>query len=183
MLFNIKEYFDAAEEYPHKKELCKKYFHLVQPREGIDKITDMVFYKEYVSLFQTMPVQEPIDLETMFDCELLQQLVAGSFHSYGIFVINPAHNFSKFDFAIIVNHIDLEIKQFLHYLGGFDVLQLFEIFVEEQMTQAILREEDATKKAGIDNRRNQELSKWINCIDKLHFDIERTRYEAYLSED
>jgi hypothetical protein len=183
MLFNIQYFFDDLEANPDKSGVCQKYFALVQPRKGIDDIRKMLFYQEYVSLFKTMPIHIPSDLESDFDFMLLQQLVAASFSSVGTLMINTDHNFSKFDFDITVHQNDVTATKYLHELWGFQILRLFEIYVEEQMNLAIFRVEDELEKSGIDERRIELLSRWNNHTDQLHFDIERMKHEAYLMED
>lgn len=153
-------------EKAEKKETVEKYEKMFWPITG--DIKDQIWYKEYISQFAPLSYAFPDELADDFDWNLLSQLVAGSFSSDGSFdtqtaeanAENPSPEIWLPDFFIAVQSGDQHVVKKVSELRGFQILRLYEIYIEEQMNLQILIAEDENEKEAIMAQREARLSRW-----------------------
>lgn len=145
MLFNLIAYIEELREKEEKKETVLKYEKFFGPIEWT--IQDQIWYKEYVQHFETVNYKIPTELENDFDRKLLMQLVAASYSSEGTLDTQVSEG-ENYDFLITVASWDKVVVKKVSELRGFQILRLYEIYVEEQMNlQILIAEDDAEKKS------------------------------------
>ena len=143
MLFNFQSFIDEMREKDEKKEIVEKYENLYWPIQW--DIEDQLWYKEYLTKFDFVPFLTPDELGNDFDWNLLQKLVTGSFSSdYEL----------KFD-----ESGDQSVVKTVSELWSFQMLRLYEIYIEEQMNLQILKKEDESEQWAIDSEREMRLKK------------------------
>lgn len=162
MLFNFQMFVSELRENPDKKEVVTKYEKYFDAIEGT--IQDQLWYKDYMSKFNTIPYIVPAELVNDFDWNLLMQLIGGSFSSEGSLLKTDTGNY---EFVISVKSGDQTVIKKASELWGFQVLRLFEIYSEEQMNLQILIEEDKNEKEAIEAQRRILLPKWNSLITAI----------------
>ena len=105
-----------------------------------------------------MPYLVPEEIKADFDREVLIQLVAASFSSDGVF--DNQNGKDEADFVISVQSGDQVVVKKVSELRGFQILRLFEIYIEEQMNLQILIAEDEKEKEAILAQRDARLNRW-----------------------
>lgn len=155
MLFDFQAYIAELREKDEKKETVEKYEKFYGTVQWT--IEDQLRYKEYVSQFTPLTYLVPEEIKEDFDRKLLIQLVAASFSSDGVF--DNQNEKDQPDFVISVQSGDQVVVKKVSELWGFQILRLFEIYIEEQMNLQILIAEDEKEKEAIlaqrDARRNR----------------------------
>ena len=79
MLFNFQDFISNLKDNSEKKEVVSKYEKLVEKIP--ETIEECIWFKDYVSKFQTVKTKYPEDLKEDFNWDLLLQLIAASFSS------------------------------------------------------------------------------------------------------
>lgn len=149
-LFDYSAYFKRLKEHPIKpeeRETALKYEKLYGSQEGLT-LRDQPFYKDYLSLFKIpFQVSIPVDVQEDFDWDMLIRLILGSFSSrYSLELEdewrqNPGV-IPMIQLLITANSGEKDICKSLDELYSFQVIRLFEIYVNEQLDLAILKEEE-----------------------------------------
>lgn len=162
ILFNFQEFISEMREKEDKKEIVEKYEKLYGPLQG--DIYEQVWYTEYLSKFLPASFVTPEELGNDFDWDLLQKLVLGSFSSdYELkFDAEKGQN----ELYIAVKSGEQSVVKTVSELWSFQVLRLYEIYIEEQLNLHILRGEDQEEGA-IDAEREMRLKKWKAVLDTL----------------
>lgn len=75
-----------------------------------------------------------------FDWDLLLRLILGSFSSDYQLAMNEERNLN--DLIITVKNGDQSITKTIAELWSFQILRIYEIYIEEQLNMEILRAED-----------------------------------------
>jgi hypothetical protein len=145
MLFDFQAYLMEMRDKAEKKDTVEKYEKQFGPIVG--DIKDQIWYKEYVSTYVACPYLVPEELKNDFDWELLMQLVAASFSSDG--TLDDQTDSGMPDFVIAVQSGDQHIVKKVSELRGFQILRLYEIYIEEQLNLQILIAEDEKEKEAI----------------------------------
>jgi hypothetical protein len=139
-----------------KKETVEKYEKFFGPIMW--DVKDQSRYKEYVSTFKPMAYLMPEELQEDFDWELLIQLVAASFSSDWVLEDNAEKG--QADFVIAVQSGEQHVVKKVSELRGFQILRLYEIYIEEQMNLQILIAEDEKEKEAILSQRESRQNRW-----------------------
>jgi hypothetical protein len=143
-LFDYNEFIEELKENDDKKEIVEKYSKYYGPQEKVS-IYETAFYKDYLSKFD-IPFQlvVPEDIEEEFDWDLLTRLVVGSFSSnYDLLLDeNSQQSPPKVHLYIAVSRDETHVTKELSELWSFQVLRLFEIYIEEQMNLFSLKKEN-----------------------------------------
>lgn len=155
MLFDFQSYVAELREKDEKKETVEKFEKFFGPIQG--DIKDQNWYQEYVSKFSPMPYLVPEEIKDDFDRDILIQLVAASFSSDGVFDMQNEKD--KPDFVISVQSGDQVVVKKVSELRGFQILRLFEIYIEEQMNLQILIQEDEKEKEAILAQRETRMNR------------------------
>lgn len=115
--------------------------------------------------FEFVPFLTPDELGEDFDWGLLEKLVAGSFSSdYELKLDNEKGDYELY---IAVKSGDQSVVKTVSELWSFQMLRLYEIYVEEQMNLQILKKEDESEQGAIDSEREMRLKKWNAVRDTM----------------
>lgn len=120
-------------------------------------IKDQIRYKEYLSKFLPMEYKLPEELKNDFDRELLQQLVTGSFSSD--YEIKKLEGKNEKELYIAVKSGEQSVVKTVSELRSFQILRLYEIYIEEQMNLHALKAEDENEKNAIEAERELRVKR------------------------
>ena len=170
--FNDMKNGDASIKYC---ETASKYEDLFGCQDGLT-INDQSFYKDYLSQFrdEDAPFQFmfPEELDGDFDWSLLYKFIFGSLSSEYSLVLdedwkdNP-EGIPLVHIVITVHSGGKEVTKTLDELWSFQILRLYEIYANEQMDLAILREEEEGEKECMERERGQRLISYKKKVSAL----------------
>lgn len=166
-IYNFSEHIEELREDDTKREMVAKFEKAYGPI-GDQDITDLDFYQQYLSRFKLpdTPLRVPEDMEDDFDFDLLLRLVVGSFSSKYKLVYNKEQKDMRL--LITVRRDNESSEKWLDELWSFQILRLFEIYVEEQINLAtLMKENDSEEEEGIVSYRNNNIDKFQHRIDEI----------------
>lgn len=166
MLFDFQAFIEELREKPEKKQIVEKYESLFGHIEG--DIKDQIWYKEYLTRFEPLPYEIPEELKGDFDRDLLEQLVVGSFSSD--YELKKEADKKEKELYIAVKSGDQSVVKTVSELRSFQILRLYEIYIEEQMNLHALKAEDENEKNTIDQEREMRLKRRKAVIDTIDRD-------------
>jgi len=168
MLFDFPAFIEELREKEDKKEIVEKYEKLFWKIQW--DIKDQVWYTDYLSKFPTQSYITPEDLEDDFDWDVLEKLVIGSFSSD--YELKQEGKDGNWELYIAVKSWDQSIVKTVSELWSFQILRLYEIYIEEQMNlQILMNEEDEngeSEKDALISEREVRLKKWNAVIDTMN---------------
>ncbi len=177
-MFNFQSFIEELRENDEKKELIEKYENFFGPIQW--DVKDQIWYKEYLINFKTIPYMVPEELKNEFDWDLLLKLVAWSFSSECYFEkpevkewedLPVDENWQKiWDLTIAVKSWDKSVVKKVSELWSFQILRLYEIYIEEQMNLQILIKEDENEAKAILSNRQARLQRRKVMLDSLDRD-------------
>lgn len=155
MLFDFQAFVEELRDKPEKKQIVEKYETLFGPIQG--DIKDQIRYTEYLTKFEPLPYETPEELKNDFDRDILQQLVIGSFSSD--YELKKVEKKEEKELYIAVKSGDQSVVKMVSELRSFQILRLYEIYIEEQMNLHALKAEDENEKNTIDQERAMRLKR------------------------
>ena len=166
MLFDFPAFIEELREKEDKKEIVEKYEKYFWKIQW--DIKNQIWYTDYLSQFSTQAYLTPEDLEDDFDWDILQKLVIGSFSSD--YELKQDDKDGKWELYIAVKSWDQSIVKTVSELWSFQILRLYEIYIEEQMNLQILmnEEEEEWEKEALVSERQVRLKKWNAVLDTLN---------------
>ena len=166
MLFDFPAFIEELREKEDKKEIVEKYEKYFWKIQW--DIKNQIWYTDYLSQFSTQAYLTPEDLEDDFDWDILQKLVIGSFSSD--YELKQDDKDGKWELYIAVKSWDQSIVKTVSELWSFQILRLYEIYIEEQMNLQILMndEEEEWEKEALISERQVRLKKWNAVLDTLN---------------
>ena len=168
MLFDFPAFIGELREKEDKKEIVEKYEKLFWKIQW--DIKDQVWYTEYLSKFPTQSYLTPEDLDDDFDWDILEKLVIGSFSSD--YELKQEGKDGDWELYIAVKSGDQSIVKTVSELWSFQILRLYEIYIEEQMNLQILMSEESedgeSEKEALISEREVRLKKWNAVLDTLN---------------
>ena len=166
MLFDFPAFIEELREKEDKKEIVEKYEKYFGKIQW--DIKDQIWYKDYLSKFPFQSYLTPEDLEDDFDWDILQKLVIGSFSSD--YELKQDDKNKDWELYIAVKSWDQSIVKTVSELWSFQILRLYEIYIEEQMNlQILMNEEDEdNEKEALISERQVRLKKWNAVLDTLN---------------
>ena len=164
MLFNFQSYIEELRNKEDKKKVVEDYENSYGKIAG--SIQDQIWHKEYLKKFQYKEYHVPSELSNDFDWELLFQLVLGSFSSTYMYTKKEA---SLYELEIEVKSGNQPVIKTVSELWSFQILRLFEIYIEEQMNLQTLMKTDKEENRALTSERNHRLAKWKMCHDRSKF--------------
>lgn len=168
MLFDFPAFIGELREKEDKKEIVEKYEKLFWKIQW--DIKDQVWYTDYLSKFPTQSYLTPEDLDDDFDWDILEKLVIGSFSSD--YELKQEGKDGDWELYIAVKSGDQSIVKTVSELWSFQILRLYEIYIEEQMNlQILMNEEDEdweSEKEALISEREVRLKKWNAVLDTLN---------------
>lgn len=170
MLFNFQAFIDEMREKDDKKEIVEKYEKHFWPIKWDTK--DQEWYTDYLINFKNHTFKTPEELDKEFDWKLLLQLVAGSFSSDCVFEkdkdVKEGEN--PRELTISVKSGDQSVVKKVSELWSFQIMRLYEIYIEEQMNLHILIKEEEKDAEAILWQRQLRLERWKLMLDTLDKD-------------
>lgn len=175
MLFDFHAFIDELRQKDEKKQIVEKYEKVCGPIQW--NLKDQARYTEYTSKFSPMKYLTPDELKDDFDRDLLLQLVISSFSSdYELKVKEDGKKEDDKDVLrdlyIAVKSGDQSVVKTVSELWSFQILRLYEIYIEEQMNLHALMSEDEKEKTAIQAEREMRLKKWEAVLNTLDRDKE-----------
>jgi len=164
MLFNFQTFIADLRENQEKKEVVEKFEKHFGPITWEAK--DQNRYKEYASTFSSVSYKVPDELKEDFDRAFLMELVASSFSSDGM--IESIEWEELPDFVISVQSGDQVVVKKVSELRWFQILRLYEIYIEEQMNLQVLIAEDEKEKEAILAQRDARSHRWNIVLDNIN---------------
>ena len=166
MLFDYAAFIEElrGHENPEKRKIMERWAKI----SSAQSIEEEPYYA-YLSKFKSddLSFKVPEELSDDFDWHLLFQLVAGSFSSdYQLSYPNPddsdefASENELPELYITVTSGNASVTKTLSNLWSFQVLRLFEIYIEEQMNLHALKCGDKQEEDAIDMERELRLRKF-----------------------
>ena len=161
MLFDFKKFISELREDSKKKETIEKY----EKYYGLidDDIKKQYWFVDYIS--KLFPYYEaancPQELEDDFDWQLLFSLIVGSFSSkFELIKPNKLINApnEKVDVNIYVTYKEKSLKKSLNELWSFQILKLYEVYIEEQIGIQLLIAENEDDMINCYNERIEKIS-------------------------
>ena len=145
LLFNFEEFISEMREKEDKKEIIEAYEAIYWPIQW--DIYQQEWYKNYLANFEYVPYHTPEEMAEDFDRNLLQKLILGSMSTNYELTNNPETNIP--DLLITISDENQSITKNLADLWSFQILRLYEIYVEDHMsTQTMFAEEQQAIKNG-----------------------------------
>ncbi len=176
MLFNFQSFISDLRENPEKKDAIEKYEKFFG--EITWDIKDQKWYKEYIQQFETVEYNVPEEIKDDFDRDLLMQLVAGSFSSE--WTMDVENN--QIEFIVTVQSWEQVVVKKISELWWFQVLRLFEIYIEEQINLEVLMAEDENEKESIESQRDARINRWQVVMDNIKHKHEQEKEEQEKQE-
>jgi len=170
--FNFEEFIEELREHPKKSEIVKKYEEIYWPIKW--GIQDQIWYKDYISKFETVEYKVPLEYKDDFDWDLLMRLVAWSFSSEGYLEFEEKEQLPEL--LISVTSWDTHIVKKVSELFSFQIKRLYEIYVEEQLELQILIWKWEEKEY-IESKRVSRLERRKTVLDKIRWEIEKKKEE------
>lgn len=166
MLFDFLAFVEELREKAEKKQIIEKYEKLCWPISGT--IQDQVRYTEYLSKFEPTEYNIPEELKNDFDRDLLQQLVIWSFSSD--YEIKKEEWKKAKELYIAVKSGDQSVVKTVSELWSFQVLRLYEIYIEEQINLHALMLEEETEKIAIEQEREIRIKRRKAVLETMDRD-------------
>lgn len=197
MLFDFQKFIADLRVNEEKKEVVEKFEKYFGPVTG--EIRDQNWYKAYVHKFKSVDYRVPDELKDDFDRVLLMELVASSFSSDGLVDTDAQKDVKEGEdandteanmlpeFVISVQSGDQVVVKKVSELRGFQILRLYEIYIEEQMNLQILiaeddeqkeKEEEKNEKNAIMAQREAREHRRSIVLDNLDKHILTKQYEG-----
>ena len=166
MLFYFPAFIDELREKEDKKEIVEKYEKLFGKIQW--DIKDQIWYTGYLAQFPSQAYLTPEDLDDDFDWDILEKLVIGSFSSD--YELKQDEGKEWWELYIAVKSWDQSIVKTVSELWSFQILRLYEIYIEEQMNLQILMNEDDEEweKEALISEREVRLKKWNAVVDTMN---------------
>ena len=165
MLFDFPAFIEELKEKEDKKEIVEKYEKYFWKIQG--DIKDQIWYTDYLSKFSFQSYLTPEDLDDDFDWDMLQKLVVGSFSSD--YELKQDNKDGWWELYIAVESWDQSIVKTVSELWSFQILRLYEIYIEEQMNLQILMndKEEWWERDALISERQVRVKKWNAVLDTL----------------
>ena len=163
MLFDFQAFIEELREKEDKKQIVEKYETLFGAIQG--DIKNQPWFTEYLTKFSPQTYLTPEELEDDFDRDVLQKLVLGSFSSD--YELKMDEKKKWFDLFIAVKSWDQSVVKTVSELWSFQILRLYEIYIEEQINLHILMHEDEEEKAALTSEREMRIKKWNAVLETL----------------
>ena len=184
MLFDYNEFINELRSRDEKKEIIEDFSRYYGPQDNVS-IYETPFYKDYLSKFELpFKLVVPEDLYDDFDWDLLAKLVFASFSSeYELYFEEDEQTSSEDDRRVcllisVKRQGDYVVKE-LSELWSFQVLRLYEIYIEEQMQLFSLMKEDKEEDESVKAQQSFLLRQFRHKINKL---MAKTDYDKELEE-
>ncbi len=177
MLFDYKNYLQELREHakPEKRKIIERWDKV----SNADSIQEEPYYA-YLKKFKTLPYKIPEELSNDFDWELLLQLAASSFSSELAFVFTDSEENVEFTKEMLLPELSIDVSsenqrvcKDVSELWSFQILRLFEIYLEEQINLHMLKTEDDSENDAIEAERERILANYEKKYNEAQNIIKR----------
>ena len=184
MLFEYSEFIKELRSREEKKKIIEDFSRYYGPQDNVS-IYETPFYKDYLSKFELpFKLVVPEDYYHDFDWDLLAKLVFASFSSEYELYFEENEQIPLDDGRRVCLHICVKnggeyvVREFSK-LWSFQILRLFEIYIEEQMQLFSLMKEDEEEVESVKAQQSFLLRQFNHKTDKL---MAKTDYDKELEE-
>jgi len=164
MIFNFLKFIEDLRNNEEKKAVVEKYEKFFGPIIG--DVKDQRRYPTYISKFKPISYDVPAELKDDFDRDLLLQFVAASFSSE--WVLDNVDGKELPEFVISVVSGDQSVTKMVSELRGFQLLRLYEIYIEEQLNLDVLIAEDDEKHGSEEEKKPEKMAILSQRDARLH---------------
>ena len=147
-LFDYNHFLEELKEKEDKKEIVERFSKYYGSQDKVS-VYNAPFYKDYLAKFD-LPLELciPNDLDDdLFDFDLLAKLTVGSFSSQYKFMLDEDPK--KVHLFIKVTSGNQQVTKEISELWSFQILRLFEIYIEEQINLFSMMAEDEDEKRSV----------------------------------
>lgn len=168
-LFDFESFVDELRDNSEKRKIIENYEENVESLHGIEDVRDTLFYKEYLSQYNLpkdldFVLKVPEEFYSDFDWDLLLRLTLASFSSSYSLSLTEQWKQNPTDEIEIMLEFTVDgakkVTKKLDELWSFQILRLFEIYVEEQMNYATLMMQEEEECESIENERQFYIKKF-----------------------
>lgn len=168
-LFDFESFVDELRDNSKKRKIIEKYEENVESLREVKDVKNTLFYKEYLSQYNLpkdldFVLKVPEELYSDFDWDLLLRLTLASFSSSYSLSLTEQWKQNPTDKIEIMLEITVDgakkVTKKLDELWTFQILRLFEIFLEEQMNYATLMMQEEEECESIENERQFYIKKF-----------------------
>lgn len=177
-LFDYKAFLEDLKNKPGKEKIYEDWIKI----SDASRIEDEPFY-EHLLQFEPIPFKIPEELRNDFDWDLLLRLVAASYSSDFNFELTPLVSDEKYSdenlvplFVITVFNGGSSVSKAVSELWSFQILKLFEVYLEEQINFHIMMLTEKDSDVFIKKEREKKVKtyqiariKILNEINKIKF--------------
>ena len=156
MLFNYTEFIERQRNKEDKKLIISKYEETVEPIHS--DLKQQCWYKDYLGKFSTFEYATPEEMVNDFDWDLLLKLVISSFSSD--YELKKNKN-GDYDLYIAVRSGDTTVKKTISELWSFQILWLYEIYIDEQINL------QTTMNESLSSEREKRLRQWEEVLQGI----------------
>ena len=183
-LFNFFDIIEGLKEKHNGEETFEKF---IEDFDENSTIEDMPFYKHYVSKFDVERAFEGFNLSatemeilSKDDLFLLFRLILASFSSsYDILYDKQSHSI---DLSISVTHGERSVTKTVSELWSFQIIRLFEIYVNEQIDLGFIEDDDQEEAEQLKEERKKRLMVFEKKMRQVHNQQESDRILEDLDE-
>ena len=162
-MFNYQDFVLSLKENEEKKEVIEKYETKFKGEVHLP-LDQQRWFIDYVAKFEPFfKYLVPEEIENDFDWILLQKLLASSFSSIIDYEIKEQ---SDIEMIVHVESNGTYVTKKITELWDFQVLRLYEIYVEEMMNLQILIAQDENEEEAILAQREIKLQKWFHLLQE-----------------
>lgn len=172
MLFNYNEFIKELRSREEKKEIIEDFSRYYGPQDNVS-IYETPFYKDYLSKFELpFKLVVPEDYYDDFDWDLLAKLVFASFSSKYELYFEENEQTPLDDSRRVCLHISVKsdgeyaVRE-LSKLWSFQILRLYEIYIEEQLQLFSLMKEDEEEGESVYDKQSLLLHQFRHKINIL----------------
>ena len=164
MLFDFHSFIEQLRDKPEKKQIVERYEKVCGPIQW--SIQEQERYNEYVGKFNPIDYLVSDEIKDDFDRKLLLQLVVSSFSSDYELKKKDSESDGSRELYITVKSGDQVVVKTVSELQSFQVLRLYDIYIEEQMNLHALMKENNEENT-IQAERDMRLNRWQAVQDTL----------------
>lgn len=161
-LFDYETFLEELKNKPGKEKLYEDWIKISKA----DRIEDEPFYEHFLQ-FEPIPYKIPEELRNNFDWDLLLRLVAASHSSGYHFELTPHVSDEKYKdedlvpfFFITVYNGENSVTKEVSELWSFQILRLYEIYLEEQINYHIIMLAEKDGDIEIKKERKKKVNKY-----------------------
>ena len=161
-LFDFHAFIESLRNNEKKQQIVKKFEGLF-PGMLQKSLFEQNWYLNYLRFFEVVPYKVPEELTNDFNWDLLLQLIVASFSSESY--VEQEGTDSLRELIVTVSSGQQNLTKKISGLWSFQILRLFEIYIEEQINLQCLTAENVKEKEAIYKQREFRKSRWQQILE------------------